>query len=462
MANVAALCHELGYRVTGSDEGVYPPMSTLLAKRGVSVRTGYDPQHLLDDAPDLVVVGNALSRGNPAVEAILECKLPYASLPELVKEICIRGRTSVVVAGTHGKTTTAALLAWLLDAAGLAPGFLIGGAPLNFGEGARPGEGAVFVVEGDEYDTAFFDKGPKFLHYLPDVVIIGDIEYDHADIFSSLAEIQTAFRRLLGLVPRNGHIIAGATSAAVEAVLEDAPAPVEWVGEGAGVRWCANDLECGPTGSTFTLSCDGTSVGRFEVPMWGRHNVANAARALVAGHVLGASWEALSAGLARFGGVHRRMELVGEVGGVAVVDDFAHHPTAVRETLTAVRQRFPDRRLWAIFEPRSNTTVQNIFQEDLAGALAGADAVVVAPIHRPHKVPAERRLSIDRLVADLGRAGRPTWCLEGPDPIVAHLSAVAQAGDVVLVMSNGPFGNLPARLLDALCERSAPGHHPNP
>jgi len=423
MAAVAAMCREAGYTVTGSDEKVYPPMSTFLESRGIRILTGYVASNL-DHQPDLIVIGNAMKRGNPEVERALDDRLTICSLPDLVREFFIRGRHSVVVAGTHGKTTTTSLLAWVLESAGLNPGFLIGGIPTNFGAGARVGRGKYFVIEGDEYDTAFFDKRSKFVHYLPDTVILNNIEFDHADIFPDLAAVKRSFRQLVAVVPRRGLIVAN--------------------GEDANVREVVTGSQ---TRVRFFTHADFTG---FDLSVAGRHNQMNAAAVAVCCAELGLNREQIQRGFASFTGVKRRMEVRGEAGGVTVLDDFAHHPTALVETIRAIRERYPQRRVWALFEPRSNTTRRNVFQRELTEALALADGVFIARVDRLNELPEAERLNPEGIVSELRQRGKPATYAANADEIVADLVPQLRTGDVVGVFSNGGFGGIHDKLLARL------------
>jgi UDP-N-acetylmuramate: L-alanyl-gamma-D-glutamyl-meso-diaminopimelate ligase len=420
MASVAAMCRELGYTVTGSDENVYPPMSTFLESRGIKILSGYREENL-DHRPELVVIGNAMKRGNPEVERLLDEGWNYCSLPELVREFFIRGQHSVVVAGTHGKTTTTSLLAWVLESAGLKPSFLIGGIPNDFGAGARLGKGRHFVIEGDEYDTAFFDKRSKFVHYLPDTVILNNIEFDHADIFADLAAVKRSFRQLVAVVPRRGLIIANGEDQNVRDVVAGAQSRVRF--------FTLQDFE----GLTVTLS--------------GRHNQMNAAAVAVCAMELGLSREQVAKGLATFGGVKRRMEVRGEAAGVTVLDDFAHHPTALVETIRAIREKYAGRRVWALFEPRSNTTRRNVFQDELTEALALADGVYVARVDRLNELPEGERLDPEKMVATLRSRGLPAMYAPNAAAILDSLVPQLRSGDVVAVFSNGKFDGVHEKLL---------------
>ena len=447
MASVAAALKERGIAVSGSDQGIYPPMSNFLEERGIEARP-FDEANLAHK-PNLVVIGNAISRGNPEAEYVLEHNLAYCSLPELLRHRFLRGKRSLVVSGTHGKTTAASLLAWLLEYNGLNPSFLIGGIPNNLGQGARFTDSDWFVIEGDEYDTAFFDKRSKFVHYLPEAVVINNLEFDHADIFGSLAEIQTSFRHLINIVPRNGLLLANADDANLLPLLGIDHCPVRRFGLGDNSDDLASGLAFSESGSEFQLG-DTT----FRIPMIGELNVRNALAALLLARYTGLSDEQVQSGFDTFKGIQRRLEIRGETGGVIVIDDFAHHPTAIRETLKALGQRYPGRRVWAIFEPRSNTTRRNHFQSELAEALSLAKRVVVAEIARLEQVPEEERLDPARLMEDIRTAGTKADYLPTSDEIVTHVTVQAEPGDILCVLSNGGFGNIHQKLLAALAERS--------
>ena len=443
MASVAAALKERGFAITGSDQGIYPPMSTFLEARGIEARP-FDVANLAYK-PDLVVIGNAISRGNPEAEYALEHKLAYCALPELLKHQFLRGKRSLVVCGTHGKTTTASLLAWLLEHNGLNPSFLIGGIPNNLGQGARFTNSEWCVLEGDEYDTAFFDKRSKFVHYLPEAVVINNLEFDHADIFGSLAEIQTSFQRLINIIPRNGLLLANGDEPNLLPLTGVGHCPVRHFGLGNDCDAQADQLLFSESGSTFRLGS-----AEFRIPMIGELNVRNALAALLMARYAGLSDEQIQAGFDTFEGIRRRMEIRGEVNGVTVIDDFAHHPTAIRETLKALSRRFPERRVWAIFEPRSNTTRRNHFQIELAEALRLAKRVVVAEVARLEQVPPEERLNPAQLMADIRAAGVETDYLPTADEIVTHVVPQAQPGDILCVLSNGGFDNIHQKLIDAL------------
>ena len=456
MASLAGLLTETGVEVTGSDQGVYPPMSDLLTSIGVSVRTPYHP----DNVPrgcTLVVVGNAISRGNAELEAVLARRLPYVSMSEVVKELLLRERLPVVVAGTHGKTTTTSLTAWLLASAGLDPGFLVGGIPLNFDRSYRIGHGAPFVIEGDEYDTAYFDKGPKFMHYLPHVAILGNVEFDHADIYGGLDDVERVFGWLVNLVPENGLLVLGSESRSAVSVARASRAPVTTFSVTSDADWTVEVVSCGEPGTRFRVKRHGETSFECEAPLWGDASLRNMLAAVAAASQLGAEPAALAEALPRFRGVKRRLEVLGVVRGVTVVDDFAHHPTAVSETIRAARRRYPGRRLWAVFEPRSFTSRSRVFQSEMAEAFRSADVVVISEVFSSARLAQEEELSEERLVSDLRDAGVSAEFIPTPDEITRFIAERAADGDVVLVMSNGGFGGLHEKLLLALGAGTEPG-----
>ncbi len=449
MASLAGLLKSRGYRVTGSDQNVYPPMSTYLAEIGIEVLTGYRAEHLVP-RPDLVVIGNAISRGNPEADAVISQNLWYISFPQALGEFLIGSRRSWVIAGTHGKTTTSALAAWVLTAAGLDPGFFVGGVPLNFGSGWRVGGGSQVVLEGDEYDTAFFDKGPKFLHYRPTDVILTSVEFDHADIYRDLDHVKSAFARLIEIIPADGTLVVSSDYPAALSVAQAARSKCTSYGEKGD--WTVTDVQFREGRSFFAPCYKGRAEGPLEAAVIGRHNVMNALAVYAMGRVLGVERERLLDGFRTFKGVKRRQEVRGERRGVLVIDDFAHHPTAVRETIEAVRAAYAGRRLWAIFEPRSNTSKRNIFEKEFAAALALADRVLVARVFQPEKVPEGERLSVDSLVEQANRLAGDQRALvaEGASQIAAHVAQKARSGDVLLVMSNGGFDGVHEKILQAL------------
>jgi UDP-N-acetylmuramate: L-alanyl-gamma-D-glutamyl-meso-diaminopimelate ligase len=451
MATLAAMMRRKGFDVRGSDQDVYPPMSDFLAAEGIAAQAGYDAEHITSDL-DLVVIGNAISRGNPELEEVLDRKIRYCSLPEAIREHFLWGARSIVISGTHGKTTTTSLAGWLLTHGKLDPTVLIGGIARNFGEDGssyRIGHGRDFVIEGDEYDSAFFDKTAKFLKYLPDIAVITNIEFDHADIYENLDAVTLAFRRLVTLVPRKGLLIVGADSPTARALLPAAVSRVETFGIETEADWRAHDIGVVDRVTTFKLARGGQSYGTFEVPLVGAHNVRNATAAIAVASELGLGAGQIAAGLRLFAGVKRRLEIVGVADGVTVYDDFAHHPTAVGETLAGLRAAHPASRIWAVFEPRSASSCRRVFQEDFARAFRPADEVIIAPIFRS-KLPEAERLSVPKLVHDLRCAGQSAREGGSIDEIVATVVNDHRAGDLVVMMSNGGFGGIHRKLLEAL------------
>ncbi|MCX6958775.1 MAG: UDP-N-acetylmuramate:L-alanyl-gamma-D-glutamyl-meso-diaminopimelate ligase [Verrucomicrobia bacterium] len=444
MGAVAAAMKRQGWFVSGSDNQAYPPMTDFLASRGIEVFSGFRPENLpTEDA--LIVVGNAISRGNPEVEAVLNRKLNYASLPEVLRAHFLHGRHNIVVSGTHGKTTTTSITAWILEYAGLNPSYLIGGLPANLGQGACLRDAATsrhFVIEGDEYDTAFFDKRSKFLHYLPELVVVNNIEFDHADIFKDLDEIKLSFRRLLNVVPTEGMVLINGDDQNCIDVSQNCQAPIVEVGfsENAANRilhpW-QKDGNCG-----FELFGE-----KFQLPMIGEHNLRNAAMAVSAAHFYGVPTKSIREALLKFEGIKRRQEVRGVVSGITIIDDFGHHPTAIRQTLEGLSQRDAGSRIWALFEPRSNTTRRAVFQHDLPPAFAASHGVVIGAVNRAADLKPEDRLDADRLVADLIKAGKSAFQEPSADKIVEMLRPQLQKGDVIVVLSNGAFDGLHEKLL---------------
>jgi UDP-N-acetylmuramate: L-alanyl-gamma-D-glutamyl-meso-diaminopimelate ligase len=397
------------------------------------------------------VIGNAISRGNPELERILDEKIPYRSMPQILEEFFLPGRTSIVVAGTHGKTTTTAMLAWIFQTAGRRPDFLIGGVAPNFGDRSYAlGGGEEFIIEGDEYDTAFFDKAPKFLHYHPDELILTSLEYDHADIYPDLASIVLQFRRLVNLVPRRGRILIWGESPELREVTAKAFCPVETFGFTPECDWCAGDILWNDDATEFRVAYRGSEVTRIRIPVAGRHNVLDALAAVALAYGRGVECDAIDRALGTFQSVRRRMEIKGEAGGIVVVEDFAHHPTAIRLTLEAARTRWPGRRIWAALEPRSNTMRRKIFQDALPDALSLADAVLFGPVSRAQLLSEEDRLSPDAIAAAVRTRGRDAKAFSSADEIAEHLAAHSRPGDLVLIMSNGSFDGLTGKLLEKL------------
>lgn len=449
MASLAGMLKAKGFSVSGSDSDVYPPMSTYLDQLGIRVYNGYKSENLLDAVPDIVVIGNAVSRGNPEVEQVLDSGVRYQSMAETVKELFIRGKNSIVVSGTHGKTTTTAMLAWMLDVAKRKPSFLVGGIAENFGGSFQLGKGNEFVIEGDEYDTAFFDKGPKFLHYLPQILLVKNIEYDHADIYPDIESLKVAFRRVINIVPRSGLIIAGVDSPIVRELIPAAFSRVAEVGIERG-DWRAREIAPADEGMGFRVFHKDVHVGDFTIPMLGTFNVQNALGVIVVGKELGIENGTIQKGLSSFKSVKRRLELRGEVERIRVYDDFAHHPTAVLETLRAIRERFPTDRIWAVFEPRSQTSRRKIFEQEFIKSFDPADTVLIARVFGSTKLASDEQLSPDAVVAGVRARGKVAETFDTTDEIVDYISRNATPGDQVVVMSNGGFDGIHRKLLEKL------------
>ncbi len=444
MGTVAAMFRDLGLQVTGSEQAVYPPMSDFLRDRGIVFHEGYDEKNL-SPKPDLAIVGNALSRGNPELEAVLSHRIPFVSLPELLRGWFLYHSRNLVVSGTHGKTTTSTMLAFLLEKAGLHPSWFIGGVPLDLPGGCHHGTGSFWVLEGDEYDTSFADKRSKFLHYLPELVILNNVEFDHADIYPDLAAIQKSFRQLLQQVPQNGLALINADDPNALAVAQDAPCEILEVGSGPQAAARYQILKADASGSRFTLHGQ-----EFHLQLAGKHNVHNASMALCAAHTLGLPLDKLAAILPTFRGVRRRLEVRAEANGITLVDDFGHHPSALRESIAALRAKYPGRRLWALFEPRSNTTRRGIFQNELAQSLSAADGVYITEIARKEQIDPQMRLDPKKIADDIRKAGRESFYLPGPEEILKDILPRLKSGDVVAVFTNGSFGGLVSRLTEAI------------
>jgi UDP-N-acetylmuramate: L-alanyl-gamma-D-glutamyl-meso-diaminopimelate ligase len=456
MASLAGMLKQRGFRVTGSDAAAYPPMSDFLREIGIPVAQPFDAKNL-EPRPDLVVVGNAMSRGNVELEHILDQRIPFCSMPQLLHDEFLRGKEVLAVAGTHGKTTTTSMLAWIFSSAGLRPSFLIGGIAENFGSSFQIDDGKYFIIEGDEYDTAFFDKGPKFLHYFPDSVILTSVEFDHADIYKDLDAVETAFKRLVNLVPRRGRIVAfdgfagnASESPSLERCLAKAFCPVDRYGVGPRANWQIANLKLEPSRTTWSVLHDGEPWANLEFPLAGEYNVWNATAAAALAASCGIAKDAIAEALKTFKSVKRRLEVKAEVNGITIIDDFAHHPTAIAGTLKALRARYTGARLWAILEPRSNTLRRRVLQSDLARSLAQADEVIVAGVFRSEAVPENERLELPALAAEIVENGGRARLLKDADEIVATVAPEMKKGDVVAILSNGGFGGiyekLPARL----------------
>ena len=441
MGSLAGMLKENGYRITGSDQAVYPPMSTFLANLGISVQVGYGPENL-QPRPDLVIVGNVITKINPEAQELMRLGLPFLSLPQALAQLFLKDKMSLVITGTHGKTTTSSVLTSILDQAGLSPSFMIGGILRGYERNYQIGSGPYFVFEGDEYDTAFFDKLSKFLHYLPELVVINNIEFDHADIFANLDEIKLSFQRLLRLVPSEGVILINGDDANARDVAEQAPAPVIEVGfsENCGHRireaWQAE----GHAG--FELLGE-----KFEIAMNGEHNIRNAAMAASSAHFYGIPLASIREALLKFTGIKRRQEIVGIINGITLIDDFGHHPTAIRETLAGLHAHYPHARLWALFEPRSNTSRRAVFQEVLPAAFEKAAGVIVGAVNRATQLHNEERLNPERLVADIAATGKPAFYESNTDQIITRVKSLAKPGDVIVIFSNGSFDQLKDKLI---------------
>ena len=449
MASLAGMLVEQGHTVTGSDENVYPPMSLELERLGIPVCAGYSADNLAK-RPDIIVVGNAISRGNPELEYALNAKMVYTSMAAVVKEHFIRGHQSIVVAGTHGKTTTTSLMAWALEVAGADPSFLVGGVAENFESSFRLNAGPYFVIEGDEYDTAYFDKGPKFMHYLPDTVILNNVEFDHADIYRDLEMIKFAFSRLVNLIPGNGALIAGWDSPVVRELAARAFCRVDSFGIDEGARWRASGIDFTGAATAFTVHVEGRQFGRYRTPLAGLFNVRNCLAVIAACETLGLERRLVTEALMEFKSVKRRMEVRGSARGVTVIDDFAHHPTAVHETLVAARAKYRGHRLIAVFEPRSYTAQMKSFQPAFEDALAEADVIIIGGLFHPERYGADKAFSPLEVAERLRERGRMAEAIADVDEIVAHLVPQLREHDVIVVMSNGSFGGIHDKLLRAI------------
>jgi UDP-N-acetylmuramate: L-alanyl-gamma-D-glutamyl-meso-diaminopimelate ligase len=449
MASLAGMLAERGFRVSGSDAAAYPPMSDFLQSLGIPVSQPFAVENL-SPAPDIVVIGNAISRGNVELEHVLDQRIPFCSLPQLLHDEFLTGKEVLVVAGTHGKTTTTSMLSWIFEFAGLQPSFLIGGIAENFGRSFQLGSGNYFIIEGDEYDTAFFDKGPKFLHYFPDAVILTSVEFDHADIYKDLDAVETAFKRLVNLVPRRGKIVAFEGGESIERCISRALCPVERYGTSGQSNWRIAELELKPNQTSWSVVRNGQKFADLAFALAGEYNVWNAtAAAAIAAHY-GIPVDVIAAALKSFKSVKRRLEVKAEVNGITIIDDFAHHPTAIAGTLKALRARYPGHRLWAILEPRSNTLRRNVFQHDLAESLAFADEIVMANVFKSDAIPESERLDIAAVATQLANSGHRARVIADVDGIVRIAAPEMRPGDVVAILSNGGFGSiyekLPAQL----------------
>lgn len=457
MGAVAGALAQMGHSVQGADANLYPPMSDFLREQGIVCHEGFATDRLVRARADVIVAGNAVGRGNPLIEYALAQRLTMRSMPEVVRDYLIAQSRALVVSGTHGKTTTTSMLAWLLEAAGLQPGFLIGGIPGNFQVGCRPPQPeGVMVLEGDEYDSAFFDKRGKYIHYRPDIAIVNNIEFDHADIFLSLADVKRSFRHFLRLIPGNGLLLAAADDANVQDIIDEAHTRVESFGRAAAADWRIVEEEHGPDGSSFGLLRAGAAIGRFQIPMTGAHNVNNAAAGIAVARQLGVAPAVIREGLAGFRPPKRRMEVLGEWRGMTVIDDFAHHPTAISATLQALRRQYPDRRLLACFEPRSNTTTRNVFQHTLAASFSEAAVVALGALNRPERYNPAERLDTKRLQQELAAQGKKVKLISAEEGlaedwgrhVLQFLTSEGRTGDIIVLLSNGNFGQIRRLMFD--------------
>ena len=444
MGSVAAALQNRGYTITGSDQNVYPPMSDFLIKNNINVSVGHDENNIPDKV-DLVVIGNAMSRGNVEVESVLNRKIPYTSLPELIKRYFLQGKRNIVITGTHGKTTTSSIIAHLLNDNGMNPNLMIGGIPLDIGEGGRFTESEFFVIEGDEYDTAFFDKRSKFVHYMPEIVVVNNIEFDHADIFNNIEEIKLSFKRMLNIVPENGIVFVNGDDNDALEVTENCRAPVIKVGANDDCDFKIENVNLESFNSSFSIKDNS-----FQLPMDGEFNVRNAAMAIAVSDFLNIDQQNIIESVSKFSGIARRQELRGEEKNVKVIDDFGHHPTAIAATIGALKQRYPDSKIWAIFEPRSNTSRRNLLQSELEDSLSQADGVIISEVPNPEKVPDGELLDVESVIENLSSKGKEAFIGLSSDDIVNKLIPLTSSGDTIVVLSNGGFGGIHEKLLEAL------------
>ena len=447
MGSVAAALQNRGYIVTGSDQNVYPPMSDFLIENGISVSVGHNENNIPDNV-DLVIIGNAMSRGNVEVESVLNRKIPYTSLPELIKRYFLQGKRNVVITGTHGKTTTSSIIAHVLNDNGLNPNLMIGGIPLDIGKGGRFTDSEFFVIEGDEYDTAFFDKRSKFVHYMPEIVVVNNIEFDHADIFSNLEEIKLSFTRMLNIVPENGIVFVNGDDPHAVEVTQICRAPVIKIGTNDECDYKIENLKLESSNSFFSLN--GNS---YKLPMHGDFNVRNAAMAIAVSDFIKIDHKNVAQSLSNFSGIARRQELRGEINGIKIIDDFGHHPTAIAATIKALKQRYPNSKIWAIFEPRSNTSRRNMLQSELQDSLSIADGVFISEVPNPEKVPDGELLDVESVVKQLVSKGLQGFVGSSSDDIVNRLIPLTSSGDTIVVLSNGGFGGIHDKLLKALKDK---------
>jgi UDP-N-acetylmuramate: L-alanyl-gamma-D-glutamyl-meso-diaminopimelate ligase len=449
MGSLAAMLKSRGYQVSGSDEHIYPPMSDFLESQGIKLLQGFDRGHL-SPRPDLVIIGNAISRGNPEVEAVLDLKIPYTSSADALKRFFIQGKRSIVVTGTHGKTTISSLVAWILESAGKDPSFMIGGIPKNFNRSFKLGESDLFVVEGDEYDTAYFDKAAKFFHYLPETVILNNIEFDHADIYDSLDQIKLAFRRLVNLIPHNGLLLANIEDPNVMELCPAAFSAVQTFGQKQDAYWRADNISFHEDHTSFDIFKQGKLFSQVSVPLSGFHNVTNVLAAVGAAHFYGTIPQHVTKSLTEFRNIVKRLEVKAVVNGITIYDDFAHHPSKVKATINGLKKQFPRRKIWTVFEPRTATSKRKFMEDNYAQAFDDADKTIIAPLYLPQKVKTDERLSVESLVNKINKRGKEAFYIHSVEEIVNFLSNNTHTGDIILIMSNGSFDNIHQRLIDKL------------
>ena len=449
MASLAGLLKDKGYKVTGSDANPYPPMSTQIENMGIQIMTGYAAANL-SEKPDFVIVGNVISSNNPEAQELARLKIPFTSLPKALGEHVIQDREAIVMSGTHGKTTTTSMMAWVAEQCGKKPGFLIGGIPKNFSQSFKNPEGKYFIIEGDEYDTAYFDKVPKFIHYKPRHVILTSIEFDHADIYKDLDDVKKAFQTLINLVPAEGSFIYWAQDPHIKAMMKTCKAKVQLSYGLKDADVVAKVKSITDQGTVFEVIYKNENLGDFEFPMTGDYNVLNATAVIAMAAHLGWNIMEVKGALKSFEGVKRRQEILGEPNGILVIEDFAHHPTAVRETIKGIQNKYKGRKVFSVFEPRSATSRRKVFQKDYLKAFMTSDEVIIAKAFDQSKIDEGDRFSTDELVADLKTQGRQAYCLDSTDDIVEHLKTKARHGDLILIMSNGGFDGIYGKLLKAL------------
>jgi UDP-N-acetylmuramate: L-alanyl-gamma-D-glutamyl-meso-diaminopimelate ligase len=449
MSSLAGILKQEGYLVSGTDQNIYPPMSDFLRDLSIPVIEGYRAENLRR-IPDLVIVGNVITRYNPEAVELSRLEIPYLSFPQALRHFAMKGKRSIVICGTHGKTTTSALASWVLEKAGMDPSFMVGGIPNNFQKNFKVGVGPYFVIEGDEYDTAFFDKRPKFLHYDPWITILTSIEFDHADIYRDFSHVRENFRKLIHLIPPNGLLIANRDDPVVLGESKGAKCPVLTFGHREDANWRAMNISVNEDFTHLGILREGKEYMRLSTPLYGHYNISNLLSIVALGEFLQLDRFILSGAMKSFAGVKRRQDIKGERKGILIVDDFAHHPTSVKETIGAVKEKYKNRRLMAVFEPRSNSSRRNVFQKQYASCFDESDVVLIPEPPLMEKIPPEERFSSEKLVEDLKKRGLKAIYSPETDHLLDEIMKEARQGDIILIMSNGPFDNLPDRVLDRL------------